>query len=228
LSRGLVLLLAAAAASAATAETVVTGARIPAPYGAGGSEPWWSLGIEHGRITYDPADGNPIIRVPAARRQPIRNGYRYVTPQLTVDVRHVRCEDDALRAYADTVRVTANRRTYEGCGGAVLPPLSLADTDWVIVSIGGTAVHGDGNSLGFREGRMIGRAGCNEFSGTYRERRPVLTLGRLAVTRMACPGARGTLEWRALRILAGPVRMRFVNGDDLILTGDGGSIRLRP
>ena len=216
--RAVFLLLAAAATIGAA----------PGRYGAGGSEPWWSLAIEHGRISYDPADGHSRIVAPAPRPRPIRNGYRLVTPRLIVEVRHVRCEDEALRDFADTVRVTAYGRTLEGCGGRVLPPPTLDGTDWVIASIAGTPVRGDGFSLRFAEGRMSGQAGCNMFNGAYRERRPTLTFGALTVTRRVCPAPRMALERRALRILTGPVRMNFVDGDSLILTGRGGSIRLRP
>lgn len=38
-------------------------------------------------------------------------------------------------------------------------------------------------------GRVAGRDGCNRFSGPYRRDGERLTVGPLAVTRMACPGA---------------------------------------
>jgi heat shock protein HslJ len=213
---------------AATALVAAAPSRSAARYGAGGSEPFWSLAIERGRITYNPGTGEPAFSMRAPPRQNVRNGYRYVTPRLVIDIRHVRCEDEAERYFADTVRVTTNGNTYSGCGGAVLPPPTLADTDWVIASIAGTPVRGDGYGLQFHEGRVSGQAGCNRFSGTYRERRPLLILGPMAVTRMACLGPRMALERRALRILSGPVRMNFVDGDNLILTGRGGTMRLRP
>jgi heat shock protein HslJ len=216
----LALALALAAAMAAPS-------RAPASYGAGGSEPFWSLEIARGRIIYDPGDGNPTVRAPAPRARAVRNGYRYVTPGLIIDIRHDRCEDEAERSFADTVRVTANGGAVEGCGGAILPPETLADIDWIITTIDGVDVHGDGYILQFAGGRVNGQAGCDHFTGSYRETRPLLRLGRIAVTRMACPGERMALEQRALRVLNGPVRMRFVEGDDLILTGNGGSIRLR-
>jgi heat shock protein HslJ len=200
---------------------------VPASYGAGGSEPFWSLEIARGRIVYEPGDGNPTVRVPAPRARAVRNGYRYVTPGLVIDIRHDRCQDEAERFFTDTVRVTVNGGTVEGCGGAILPPESLADIDWIITTIDEVEVHGDGYSLRFAGGRVNGQAGCNHFTGAYRETRPLLRLGPIAVTRMACPGARMALERRALSILNGPVRMRFVEGDNLILTANGGSIRLR-
>jgi heat shock protein HslJ len=217
-----ILLFAAAALTAAAPPGA------PASYGAGGSEPFWSLEIARGRITYDPATGDPTIRMPTPRPRAVRNGYRYTGPGLVIDVRHVRCEDEAERAHSDTVRVTAHGRTVEGCGGAVLPPEQLADTDWIITTIDRVAVEGDNYGLRFAGGRVNGQAGCNHFTGAYREARPLLRLGPIAVTRMACPDARMAHERRALRILAGPVRMTFVDGDTLVLTGNGGSIRLRP
>jgi heat shock protein HslJ len=212
------------------ATTLVGAAPSPpaARYTAGGSEPFWSFVIERGRIIYNPGTGEPTFTLRAPPRQAVRNGWRYVTPRLVIDIRHVRCEDEAERYFVDTVRVTTDGPTYSGCGGAALPPESLADTDWTITAIGGTPVRGDGYNLQFREGRVSGRVGCNEFSGTYREMRPRLRFGPMAVTRMACPGPRMAFENRVLRILAGPVRMSFFEGDSLVLTGNGGTMRLQP
>jgi heat shock protein HslJ len=130
--------------------------------------------------------------------------------------------------YADTVRVTANGTTVAGCGGTLLPPATLADTDWRIVAIGGEAVDGDTYAMQFTgAGRLNGQAGCNRFSGRYAQRRVLLTAGPIAVTRMVCPGARMTHERAVLQILAGRVTIGFPDGETMVLTAAGGSIRLR-
>jgi uncharacterized membrane protein len=84
-------------------------------YEASGSEPFWSLTIARGQLAYDPADG-PHIRIATPPRQPIPNGYRYVAPEITVEVVHTRCQADNEQYYADTVRVHVGDVNGEGCG----------------------------------------------------------------------------------------------------------------
>jgi len=86
-----------------------------APYQASGSEPFWSLTIGGGQLVYDPADG-PDIRIATPPRQPIANGYRYVAPEITVEVVHTRCQAENEQFYADTVRVHVGDVNGEGCG----------------------------------------------------------------------------------------------------------------
>ncbi len=99
---------------------------VPAPvtetYRALGTEPFWSVTIEAGRMTYGPADGAKIA-VPAPAPRPTFNGHRYETSRLTVDVIHSRCSDGMSDAiYADTVLVLIDGRRLSGCGGAVSRP----------------------------------------------------------------------------------------------------------
>ncbi|HEY5710645.1 MAG TPA: META domain-containing protein [Allosphingosinicella sp.] len=220
--RILILLLAAAATIGAAPPRRV------APYEAGGFEPNWVLRVDRGRLTYETGTPEPTLNMAVPRRRPVRNGYQYVTPRLTVDVRHTVCQSYAGRDFADTVNVTFDGQFHDGCGGIGVAPRALADTWWYILSIGGTVLDDptDDYRIGFREGRMTGRAGCNEFTSFYRERRPVLALGRMAVTRTTCPAARLALEQRALAILRGPLRITWVDGDTMVLTGPGGSMRL--
>lgn len=212
-----IFLLAIAAAAPAPA---------PAPYHASGNEPGWLLDIAGGRITYDPGDGGPTI-VTAARRRPIQDGILYSARPIVVEVRHARCEDDGERYYQDTVRVTANGSTREGCGGAALPPATLADTDWRIVAIDGEAVDGDAYVMQFSADRLDGQAGCNHFSGRYRQAHGLLRPGPVLSTRMACPGRRMEHERRVLHALGGPVHIAFPDGETMVLTGSGSTMRLR-
>jgi heat shock protein HslJ len=219
-----VLLLLAAAATIGAAPARPSA---PAPrYEAGGFEPSWWLVIEHGRLIYDPRTGEPVINVPLPRRQMIRNGYRYVTQELTVTVRHVRCDSYDGRTFADTVRPSL--AVEDGCGGTPIPPTTLADSGWEIDSVAGLRPTTQ-STYHFEfvgDGRINIQFSCHSYSATYRERRPVLTVGRLQSTRSACWTS--TMEGRLLAILRAPVRMTWVDGDTLVLTGRGGSIRLLP
>ncbi len=198
-------------------------------YHAIGTEPFWSVRIGGGRMTYeDPEPRRFSVRTPRAQRT--RLSHRYVTRRLTVTIiRGQECSDGMSdRRYADTVRVVADGRRLEGCGGAILPPETLADTSWEIVSIGGRRVPGGENyQIEFEANRMSGRAGCNRFSGSYRVGRDGFQAGPLAMTRMACPGPAMQHEEAASRILAGRVRLYYPDGRTLIMRGESGEIRLR-
>src|SRR5688572_1754930 len=130
--------------------------------------------------------------------------------------------------YADTVIVVVDGRTLNGCGGERVAEDTLAHSSWSIEQIDGRTIDQDeAYILEFTADRISGRAGCNLFSGSYSRSADVLTPGALATTRMACPGPRMEHERRALRVLNGPVRIsRARDGDALILTGNGGSIRI--
>ena len=213
------LLALAAAQTPATAP--------PPDYFASGSEPFWGLEIRGRRITFSPSDGNPDIRATLPRRQATRNGYRLVTRGFTVIVRRERCEDEALRSHSDTVTVRTRERDYPGCGGTLLPPATLDLTDWRIVAIDAARVDGDNYVMGFGEGRIDARAGCNRLSGPYTQRGNTFTAGLIISTRMACPGPRMAYERAVARLLRGPVRISYPAGDVMVLTGSGVTVRLQ-
>lgn len=218
------------AAFATLALQAATPAEPPPDYHASGSEPFWSLEVRGRGIKFMPNDGSEGdggIASVLPRRQPVRNGYRLVTPLFTVTVRHAVCEDEAERRYSDTVDVRTRERDYQGCGGTLLPPAMLERTDWRIETIRNMPVEGDAYMLGFNEGRISGRAGCNRFSGPFTQRGAVLTTGPIAATRMLCPGLRMTHERSVLELLRGPVRISYPAGDVMVLTSNGGTIRLR-
>lgn len=199
-------------------------------YSAHGSEPFWGLEIRGRRIVFMPNDGSESdsgISATLPRRQPTRTGYRLVTPRFTVFVSNRACEDEGERRYRDTVRVQIRGRSYLGCGGTLLPPVAVTNTDWLITAINGARVDGDNYALQFGEGRLTGQAGCNRMSGPFRQRGASLTAGPIISTRMACPGPRMAHERALAQLLRGPVRIAFPAGDVLVLSGSGVTVRLR-
>ncbi|HMG47501.1 MAG TPA: META domain-containing protein [Allosphingosinicella sp.] len=201
-----------------------------APYHGHGTEPFWGVTITGNRIVFESPDDSRIVAT--ARPRAIRGGRVYRAQRLTVEIRHGECNDGMSDRYqADSVRVWLGRRAgpgLEGCGGATLAPASLADTAWGIAANDGEAVPAaEDYTLQFSEGRILGQAGCNHFSGPYREAIRTLTPGPIVATRMACPEPRMRHERRVLALLAGPVRFAYPDGETLVLTGNGGTIRLR-
>lgn len=235
----LILLLAAAATVGAAP------ARRPAPaqrYEASGFEPSWHLVIGHGRLRYDPRNGAPVINATTPPRRAVRNGYRLVSRDIIVDVRHVRCDADWGRSYVDTVRISG-LRAYPavGCGGTAIAPTDLNYSSWSITDVAGTRLPSESDHwrIEFENGRITVTLLCRDYAGAYRERRPALLLGPLTAAPEQ-PDCADNLqpEWRPFRdpalagrvlaILRGPLRMRWVEGDTLILTGARGSLRLFP
>lgn len=193
-------------------------------YRAAGTEPFWSLDIEGGRMVFIDRGTDARIAVPRPEPRTSFNGHRYETGRLTVDVTHSECSDGMSdRTYADTVSVMADGRQYKGCGGAIVPPAELSGTNWRIESVGGVpAAGGRDAAISFTGDRISGSSGCNRFSGSYDLNTTAMTLGPIAATKMACPGPAMEQENRLFALLKGTVGLDFRDGDTLILTGANG------
>jgi heat shock protein HslJ len=219
----LLALALALAACAPAAETPRSPGEQPA-YMALGTEPGWTLEITPGQLNYDGDYGETKIMVPNPGAKPSMNGRTYVTDRLSVVIKAAPCSDGMSdRRYSDTVRVVADGKTLQGCGGKILPPDTLAGSNWTFVSIGGVAVAADRpTSLQFDGNRLSGSAGCNRFSGGYMAADGTLTAGPLMATEMACPGAGMTQEAAFFKLMASPVSLTFADDGTLALTGSEG------
>ena len=78
----------------------------------------------------------------------------------------------------------------------------------------------------FSEGRVSGTTGCNRYRGPYRLEGSSLSLGSLAMTRMACIPPRDAVE-RAMTAALEATAGYAVNGDILELTNADGETVLR-
>lgn len=198
-------------------------------YRALGTEPFWSVNIEGGRMTYsDPENRRISVRTP--RAVSTVDGRVYRSRRLTMRIATLEPCSDGMsdRLFADTVRVTVDGRELQGCGGRILPPRTLANSNWDIVSIGGQRVPGGSRyRVQFSDNRITGAAGCNRFSGGYSVSRDGLQASSLAMTRMACPGPAMRHERAFADIMRGPVRLTYPDGATLVMRGAGGEIRLR-
>ena len=215
------LALIAAASPAAAQQPSLPEGQI---YAGHGTEPFWGLTFEDGKMIFSRPDEE---RIEVVRPRPVtsRNGVHvYRTPRMTVEISHEgRCSDGMSDyEYPDTVRVRFGRNrtgpALEGCGGGVLPPVTLADTSWTIIEIDGSPVGGTNYRMQFDgQGRLSGQAGCNRFSGPYTQRGRTLTPGAIVATRMACPGERMAHERRVLQLLRSPVEINHHGGNIMML-----------
>ena len=154
-------LILAGCASMGTPEAPGEKSPPDAAYMAIGTEPGWTLEITPERLNYAGDYGETKIAVPNPGAAPSMNGATYAAGRLAVVIKHVACSDGMSdRRYADTVRVIADGKNVQGCGGAILPPDTLAGSNWTFVSIGGVAVLADKpTSLAFDGARLSGSAG---------------------------------------------------------------------
>lgn len=158
------------------------------PYRATGTEPFWSATIDSQSLRFEAAGARPLI-VPKPRPIVGFNGERYETRRLTIDITHVVCSDGMSdRRYQDTVTVTANGRSWRGCGGSFTQgQVSAIEGSWRVISINGRpTLDRNPATVRFDGDRISGSTGCNRFNGTFRFDRGRVTAGALATTRRAC------------------------------------------
>lgn len=105
---------------------------------------------------------------------------------------------------------------------------------WTIEDVnGGGVIDNAAMEIAFEGGdagtsRVAGRAGCNRFTGAWKQAGNAIELGPLATTRMACPPALMELEAKTLATLAA---VRTISQDRTgavrLLAPDGRALRLR-
>lgn len=216
----LTLTLAACVPAAEAPQTPVP----PAAYMAIGTEPGWTLEITPAQLNYAGDYGETRIAVPNPGATASMNGEVYAAGRLSVVIKHAACSDGMSdRRYADTVRVVVDGKTVTGCGGAIMPPDTLAGSSWTFVSIGGAPVAaGRPTALQFDGARLSGSAGCNRFSGSYSADGRTLTAGPLMATKMACPGPGMVQEDAFFKLMTGPLNLRFPTDGTMEITGADG------
>jgi heat shock protein HslJ len=200
-----------------------------APYKALGTEPFWSLSIDSRNMRLESPDRAPVT-VPTPKVIHGFAGEIYQTRRMNVNVVHKSCSDGMSdRTYPDTVTVTLDGRTLQGCGGA--PSTAPAPVpgapilgDWRVQSIAGRPVaRGSHVTASFSGGRISGNTGCNRYNGTYRFERGRLTSGPLATTRRACVQQYANNQERTLLNLLGQrLTVSSTRNGRLVLTARNG------
>jgi len=212
------------------------------PYGAIGTEPFWGLSVTEGRLAFD-VSGWPqyTYSVPAPAREATARGYRYRTPRLVADMWREDCNDGMTdRMFADSVVVTMDGRRFEGCGGPILPPETLAGTGWGFAAIAGVRIGDEDHSwsLNFApETRLTPEddfapntyrlyTPCGEYSGPYSRTGDALRFGPARTVARSCSSRERVTEARLRLVLRGPTRISFQPDGTFVLSNAGGVLRL--
>src|SRR5262245_33925765 len=110
-----------------------------------------------------------------------------------------------------------------GAGASATAPLTnpdLVGTEWILGDLPGQALEDVRPTISFSgDGTVEGNAGCNTFSGTYTVDGTNLTFGPLATTRMACEGAKGTVETAYLAAVQATTTYEITDAGELKLGG---------
>jgi len=89
-------------------------------YRALGTEPFWSIAIANGRMTYESPEGG--FSVAAPRGQELGDGRLWETRRITLQSSNRVCSDGMSdNSYPQTVRAVVDGRTLNGCGGPPTP-----------------------------------------------------------------------------------------------------------
>jgi heat shock protein HslJ len=193
-------------------------------YRALGTEPFWSLTIDGGKMTFDRAGEKPVTAT-NYKATPSFNGWRYVSKAITTDVTFSQCSDGMSDwTYKDTVTVMVGTQEYKGCGGGIIAPESLEETEWRINSINGASISAVREArLDFNDGRMNGTVGCNRLGASYQFLEKKLSVGPVMSTKMACPEPVGAQENALVGLLGGAFNTEFPGDGTMVLTAKNGT-----
>jgi uncharacterized membrane protein len=198
-----------------------------APYKALGTEPFWSLTIDSRTMRLESPDRAPVS-VPTPKAIHGFAGEIYQTRRMNVNVVHKSCSDGMSdRTGRDTVTVTVDGRTLQGCGGDAIgappAPASPLIGEWRVQTIAGRPAM-PAARVTFTADRISGNTGCNSFGGSYSFTRGRLTTGPMITTKRACiriaPGAAG--EQAFLTMLGQRLTVSSNRRGKLVLTARNG------
>lgn len=191
----------------------------------GGNEPAWSIDIGTEQITLNTAGG--AERVVVDTPEPSFSGTDIVLRDSAagLEVRIVRevCRDTMTgMPHPFGLVVTYDGERLEGCGGA--PVDLLTGGTWQVEDIGGAGIidFSRATLLFTSEGRVSGRATCNEYNGSYTLTGEGLSFGQMATTLRICDEAQMNQEAAFLAALAAVTRFDVDRTGALLLIGAGG------
>jgi heat shock protein HslJ len=134
-----------------------------------------------------------------------------------------------MTSLALTASLLAGLFILSGCGGggdAEEPP-SLNGTSWTLVEGTEITIPDDVEmTIAFEAGRASGSGGCNRFTGSYDQDGESISLGKLALTRMACAEEVMSAE-RAYHSVLESVTSWSATGGVLVLSDGSGQALLR-
>lgn len=201
------------------------------PFLAQGNEPSWQVSVDGGQLTLtelgrsEPLVADYSVSASSERGQTLTAEGAGRT--IVMDTAPQLCRDSmAEMVYPSQVRLTVDGDSRQGCGGD--PQRLLQGVEWVVEDINhGGIIDSSRITINFLpEGRVAGRASCNNYMGSYQLTGEGLSFGQAASTMMACAPALMNQERAFLQVLA-EVNSFDINptGALILNTADGRSLR---
>lgn len=211
------------------AEKAAVATAAAAPLRLRGNEPFWLVEIGSTLRLRTPES---TLEGPAPQAQAGDGVRRYEGSlqgrPIAIAVRDQRCVDTMSgMPHPYTAEVRFDGRHLKGCGGN--PADLLVGPEWVVEDLSGGMAERSRATLAFgANGRLGGRAFCNNFFATYTLTGEALTIGKTGTTRMACAPELMQQEARFLDILQQVQRFELAaDGALVLLSGDGRRIKAR-
>jgi heat shock protein HslJ/uncharacterized lipoprotein YbaY len=189
-----------------------------------GNEPGWRLDIDGERMSLVTQSGEKhVAPTPAAQRTDAYTRYaaRAGRTDVTATVFNRLCRDTMTgMPHPHAVEVVVDGRKLAGCGGD--PATLLHGREWVVAEINGKGlVDRSRATLNFGvDGRVAGRASCNNFTAQYTLTGEALTVFKAAGTMMACEPALMAQERLFLDVLQNVRRFDLRPDGALVLQTD--------
>jgi hypothetical protein len=193
------------------------------PLQARGEAPAWRLTVTPARIVFATDDQAVVVNeANGAGRVPRQGG---ITGQRIAVTTSVQPCELTSGAYAQTVRVAVDGRTYSGCGGQQSERLPLGSGAWTILSVNGrpTPVIGAFEAR-FERRELTLRLGCGQLTAPYTLTGRVLSVGTVRKAGAACTDP--SFEEAAEKALALPFAVESIGSEQLILRNAAGTLSL--
>ena len=190
-------------------------------FGATGNEPGWRLAITGETLRLDTDYGERRIVRPLPAPERGEGFVRYASRQageLTMTIEDRRCTDDMSgMPHPNTVVVVVDGRTLRGCGGR--PASLLEGVEWVVEDLDrGGIIDRSRVTLEFaRDGRLSGRASCNQYSARWKLTGEGLTISEASATKRACAPSLMVQERKFLELLGRTIGFSMDRNGKLVL-----------
>ena len=199
----------------------------PLLYKAVGNEPGWSLTVRAARMDYLGDYGEVKIVEPTPPDFRAAHG-TYRSGRLRVTISAGPCSDGMSDlVYRQTVRVTADAKTVNGCGGGTIAPAGLANTSWTVISVNGKPTPAGEYFVNFSEDRLSAKFGCNSMGGDFRQNGDHVSVASLQQTLMGCPEQVESFEREGSAILQSNMRLERISGERARLVSEAGTLELK-
>ena len=201
------------------------------PFQASGNEPFWQILADNGQLQLTRTRHDAVIIAPYKITGITGNGSTLQAEvegaRMQLDVARQICKDSMSGMnYPFQVKFELDGEVMNGCGGD--PGRLLQGVEWVVEDIGGNGIIDSSRvTLNFLpEGRVAGRASCNQFMGSYSLTGEGMSIDNAATTLMACAPALMDQERRFLDVISQVSGFDFNQHGALILrTDDGKTLR---